>query len=97
MQTTKAFGACCLDGGADLLHDFQIDAEKIVAAHAGLARNAGGDDADVGPCDCLIAVGARARELGIVAFDRCGLSQIERFALSDALDACRSERCRRVP
>ena len=37
MQITKAFGAELLDAGADLFHDLEVDAEKVVAAHARLA------------------------------------------------------------
>ena len=57
-----------LDAGADLLHDLQVDAEKVVAAHARLARHAGGDDADVGALDAGVVVGAGER--GVEAFDR---------------------------
>ena len=45
-----------LDALADRLHDLQIDAEQVVAAHARLARHAGGDDADVGAGDVGIVV-----------------------------------------
>ncbi len=48
MQITNAVGACERDAIADRFHDFEIDAEKIVAAHARLARHAGGDDHDIG-------------------------------------------------
>jgi hypothetical protein len=78
MQMTKALGAY-LDAGADLLHDLQVDAQKIVAAHAGLARHAGGDDADIGAFDGLIVVGTR--QLGVEAVDRRGLGDVERLAL----------------
>ena len=43
-QMTKASGAYLRKPGADLLHDLEVDLEEIVAAHAGLARDAGGDD-----------------------------------------------------
>jgi hypothetical protein len=33
-----------LDALTDRFHDLQIDAEKIVTAHTGLARHTGGDD-----------------------------------------------------
>ena len=82
MQMTKAFGRVFLDAGADLIHHLQIDVEQIVAAHAGLARHAGGDDADVGAFDRLVAVGAG--ELRIEIVDRRGLRDIERLALRDA-------------
>ncbi len=71
------------DAGAHLRHDLEIDFEQIVAAHAGLARHAGGDDADIGAVDRLIFVGAG--ELGIEAFDRARLGDIEGFALRKAL------------
>ncbi len=83
MQMTKAFGAYLLDAGADLLHHLEVDAEEIVAAHAGLARHAGGDDAHVGAVDRVVGIGAG--ELGIEAVDRRGLGEIERLALRDAL------------
>ena len=39
------------DGSANLFHDLEVDTEQIIAAHAGLARHASGDDADVGAID----------------------------------------------
>ena len=39
------------DALADRLHHLEVDAEQVVAAHARLARHAGGDDADVGAGD----------------------------------------------
>ena len=45
MQMTKALGAYFLMPAPDLLHHLEVDAEQIVAAHAGLARHAGRDDA----------------------------------------------------
>ena len=51
MQITKASGAWRAEALADRLHDLEVDAEQIVAAHARLARHAGGDDADVGAGD----------------------------------------------
>ena len=71
-----------LDAGADLPHHLEIDAEQIVAAHAGLARHAGGDDADVGALDGVVAVGAG--ELGVETIDRRGFGDVERLALRDA-------------
>ena len=69
---------------ADRLHDLEVDAEQVVAAHAGLARHAGGDDDDVGAGDGGIV--ARAGELGVEPFDRTGLGEIERLALGHAVD-----------
>ena len=82
MQTTKAFGAYCLDAFAHRRHDFQVDAQKVVAAHAGLARHAGGDDHHIGAGD--VGVGIGALELRVEAFDRTGLGDVERLALRQA-------------
>src|SRR5262249_8467210 len=60
----------------------QVDAEQVVAAHAGLARHAGGDDADGGAVDRVVGIGAG--QMGIEAVDRRGLDEIERLALGDA-------------
>jgi len=54
----EGVGGVFLDAGADLLHHLEIDAQEIVAAHAGLARHAGGDDADLGAVERLVGVGA---------------------------------------
>ena len=72
-----------LQAGADLIHHLEIDAEQVVTAHAGLARHAGGDDADVGALDALVGVGAGI--FRVEALDRRGLRDVERFALRDAL------------
>ena len=73
-----------LDAGADLLHHLEVDLEQVVAAHARLARHAGGDDADVGALDGGVA--RRAGELGVEAGDRRGLGDVERLALGHAFD-----------
>ena len=44
--------------GAHLGHDLQIDFKQIIAAHAGLARNTCGNDADIGSGNAFIFVGA---------------------------------------
>ena len=59
MQMTKAFGAYFLMPAPTWLHDLEIDAEQIVAAHAGLARHAGGDDAHVGAFDAVVGCWCR--------------------------------------
>ena len=79
----EGIGRVLLDTRADLLHDLQIDAEKIVAAHAGLARHAGGDDHDIGALDRLIGIGAGI--FGVEAVDRRGFLDVERLALRHAL------------
>ncbi len=72
------------EAGSDRLHHLEVDAEQVVAAHAGLARHAGGDDHDVGAGDGRIV--ARAGELGVEPVDRAGLGEVERLALRDAVD-----------
>ncbi len=47
----EGVGRVRLDARADRVHHLEIDAEQIVAAHAGLARHAGGDDHHVGAGD----------------------------------------------
>ena len=83
MQMTKAFGRVRLDALADRLHHLEVDAEQIVAAHARLAGDAGGDDADVGAGD--VGIVGRALELRVEAVDRAGLGDVERLALGNAL------------
>ena len=82
MQMTKAFGAYFLMPAPTCAITLRLMLEQIVAAHAGLARHAGGDDADIGALDRFIAIGAE--KLGVEAVDRRGLRDIERFALRDA-------------
>ena len=84
MQIDEGVGRVRLEAGADRLHHLEIDAEQVVAAHAGLARHAGGDDDDVGAGDRRIV--ARAGELGVEALDRAGFGEIERLALRHAVD-----------
>ena len=91
----EGVGRVFLDAGADLLHHLEIDAEQIVAAHAGLARHAGGDDADVGALDRVVGVGAG--ELGVETVDRRRLGDVERLALRDALGDVEHARRRPVP
>ena len=79
----EGVGRVFLDAGADLLHHLEIDAEQIVAAHAGLARHAGGDDADSGALHRLVGIGAG--EAGVEAVDRRGFGEVERLALGNAL------------
>ena len=78
----ESVGGILLDAGADLLHHLEIDAEKVIAAHAGLARHACGDDHHAGAFDGL--VGIRAGEVGVEAVDRRGLRDVERLALRNA-------------
>ncbi len=52
-----------LDAFADGFHDLEVDAQKVIAAHAGLAGDTGGDDAHIGTRD--IGVVLRAFQIGI--------------------------------
>ncbi|MGY4381359.1 hypothetical protein ACVWZ3_008998 [Bradyrhizobium sp. i1.3.6] len=79
----EGVGGVFLDAGADLLHDLQVDGEEIVAAHAGLARHAGGDDADFGVVEGFVRIGAGVVRVKTV--DRRGLGDVERLALRHAL------------
>jgi hypothetical protein len=79
----EGIGGILLDAGADLLHHLEVDAQQIVAAHAGLARHAGGDDADLGVVERLIGIGAG--EMRVEAVDRGRLRDIQRLALRHAL------------
>ena len=54
--------------GADLLHHLEIDAQKIVTAHAGLSCDARGDDAHRGALDRLVGIGAD--DAGVKTLDR---------------------------
>lgn len=72
-----------LDAGAYLFHDLEVDAEKIVAAHAGLAGDACGDDAHVSAFDRGIVAGTR--QIDVEAFDGRRLGNIETFALGNAV------------
>ena len=73
-----------LDAGADRVHHLQVDAEQVVAAHAGLPRHAGGDDDHVRAGD--VGVGTRPRQLRVEALDRPGFGDVERLALRNAVD-----------
>ena len=84
MQMTNASGACVSDARRNRVHDLEVDAEQVVAAHAGLAGNAGGDDDNVGAGDRRIV--ARARKSRVDALDRGRFRQIQRLALRHAVD-----------
>ena len=74
----------------DAAHDLGVDPDQVHPAHAGLARQAGGDDHDVRAGDRLVALAARAGglagDLGLEALDRPGLVHVEGQALGLALD-----------
>jgi hypothetical protein len=71
-----------LDALADRIDDLGIDADQVVAGHAGLARHAGGDDDDVRALDVLVV--RRAAVPGVEALDRAELGDVERLALGGA-------------
>ena len=70
-----------LDDRAD---DARVLGQQVVAAHARLAGEAGGDDDDVRAG--RVGVVVRAGDLHVVAHDRRRLGQVERLALRQALD-----------
>src|SRR5262249_12968679 len=72
-----------LDARSDLTHDLEVDVEQVVAAHAGLARNTGSDNAHIGALDGIVGIGAGKFGVEIVHW-RC-LGDIERLALRNAL------------
>ena len=65
-------------------HDLEVGVQQVVAAHAGLARNAGGDDDDVGVGGGGVVVGAG--DVDVALFDGHGFEQVERLALGHAFD-----------
>ena len=83
MQMTNAVGRVLADALADRLHHLEVDAEQVVAAHARLAGDAGGDDAHVRAGD--VGIVGRALELRVEVVDRAGLGDVERLALGNAL------------
>ncbi|GAB1364515.1 hypothetical protein MASR1M32_37510 [Rhodobacter sp.] len=70
-----------LDAFADRLHDLEVDAQKIVAAHPRLSRHAGGDDADIGARN--VSVGVGALQIGVEPLDRAALRQIQGLPLGN--------------
>ncbi len=83
MQMTKASGAYFLMPAPTCSMTLRLIAKQIVAAHAGLARHAGGDDADLGAVERFVGIGAD--QVGVEAVDRRRLRDIERLALRHAL------------
>ena len=84
-----------LDARADRLHHLEVDAEKVVAAHARLARHAGGDDHHVRAGNVGIIVGAG--ELRVEAFDRAALAEVQRLALRNALGDVEQDDVAKLP
>src|SRR5438034_428494 len=77
-------GAVLLDLLGHLFHDVGVGAHQVVAAHAGLARDAGRDDDQLAFRRRRVVV--RAHDPGVEPLDRRGLPLIERFALRYTLD-----------
>ena len=76
-------GECFTTLPTTSLHDLVVGVEQVVAAHSGLARNAGSDDHDVGVGGIGVIVGAR--DVAVALLHRHGLQQIERLALGNSL------------
>jgi hypothetical protein len=71
-----AIGRHLYDLAHHIFHDVVVGIEQVVAAHARLARDAGGNHHDVGICRIGIVV--RADHIGIPLLDRHGLSPAAR-------------------
>src|SRR5208283_4681393 len=67
-----------------IAHDLVIGVDEVVAAHARLAGNAGGDDHDVRVRGVDVIVGADDERVPL--FDGHGLEQVETFALGHAFN-----------
>src|SRR4029453_17469926 len=76
----EGVGRVLLDALAYRIDDLGVDADKVVTAHAGLARDARGDDHDVGTLDVLVVRGAAV--LGVETLDRAQLGDVGRLALA---------------
>ena len=72
------------DFANDAADDSHVGEEKIVAAHAGTAGYAGGDDNEVGAGGLFVAVGAG--DQGVGADDGAGLEHVEGLALGKVFD-----------
>ncbi len=73
-----------LDPLTHRLHDLDVDAQQVVAAHARLPRDACGHDDDVCASDIGIVLGAG--EAHVEAVNRRGFGQVQRLALRQPLD-----------
>ena len=67
------------DAFANGLHDFQVDAQKVVAGHAWLTWHTCGHDADVRACDVRVILGAF--QLRVKTLRWAGFRDVESFAL----------------
>src|SRR5271166_4790842 len=80
----ESLGAMLLDRCTHRRDDLGVGADQIVAAHPRLARDAGGDDDDIGAGNGSVVVGPRDDR--VVALDRRALNDVERLALRHAVD-----------
>jgi len=71
------------DAFADRFHDFQIDAQKVIPAHARLARHTGRHDTNI--CACNVSVIVGTFKIDGTVINRCGLGKIQGFALWHSL------------
>ena len=78
-EVRATFSATCAD-------DLGVGLDEVHPAHARLARQAGGDDDDVGVLGALVGAAADADDLGLEALDRPRLVHVQREALGLALD-----------
>ncbi len=83
MQITKASGACCLMPLPTASMTLRLMPDEVVAAHAGLARHAGGDDHHVG---ALRSPHSRCAPTYLASKPSTGrgLGDVEPLALRDA-------------
>ena len=80
----KCAGRVGSDTFADGLHDFQIDAQKIITAHAWFACDACCHDDNVSASN--IGVIVAAFQIDVKAFDGGALRKVERLALRHAFN-----------
>src|SRR5262249_20718170 len=79
-----AIGRVLDDLANNIAHDLVVGVEQVVAAHARLAGNAGGDNDDVGVGGIGVVVGAD--DVRVTLLNRHGLKQVETLALRHAFD-----------
>ncbi len=80
----KGVRAIFLDAFADRFHNAGVNADKVVATHARLARNTRRDDYDISTLDS--GVGIRALYGSVEPFNRRALRNIQRLALRNTID-----------
>src|SRR3546814_20925066 len=78
-----------LDALTHGLHDLQIDAQQVIAAHARLASDPGSNNDDVRASNVGIIV--RALQVRIKAFHRAALGKVKCFTLRHALNHVEQE------